>query len=55
MTESTPILFTQAGCVDSCRVREWLTQRGMPFVERNATDDLAAAEALVATGTFATS
>jgi len=35
-------------------VREWLTARGVPFVERNVTGDLVAAKELLATGIFAT-
>lgn len=49
-----PILFTQDGCDDSRRVRAWLAERGIPFVERNVTADPDAARALAATGTFAT-
>ncbi len=50
----TPTLYTQPGCGDSARVRAWLTERGVPFTECSVADDLAAAEALAATGTFAT-
>ena len=49
-----PILYTQAGCGDSRRVRAWLAKRGIPFVERNVSEDPAAAQALAATGIFAT-
>ncbi len=49
-----PILYTQAACGDSRRVRAWLAERGIPFVERNVTDDPGAARALAATGVFAT-
>ncbi|MDP9358538.1 MAG: glutaredoxin family protein [Chloroflexota bacterium] len=49
-----PTLYTQPGCDQSARVRTWLTERGIPFTERSVSDDLAAAEALVATGIFAT-
>lgn len=52
--DETAILYTQTGCADSRRVRSWLTERGVPFVERNVTGDLAAAEALAATGLFVT-
>ncbi len=48
------ILYTQTGCADSPRVRDWLTAQGVAFTERNVTGDLAAAEALYATGVFAT-
>jgi glutaredoxin len=48
------LLYTQAGCADSARVRAWLGERRIPFVERNVTGDLAAAQELMATGTFAT-
>jgi glutaredoxin len=49
-----PILYTAAGCDESPRVRRWLTERGVAFVERNVGDDADAAQALLATGTFAT-
>ena len=49
-----PILYTQAGCAESARVRAWLTDRGIAFAERDASTDLAAAQELSATGTFAT-
>ena len=48
------ILYTQAGCADSARVRAWLTERGIPFTERSVTNDADAARALYATGIFAT-
>ena len=54
MTAPTPILFTQTGCADSRKVRDWLTQHGIAFVERNVTGDIDAAKALMATGTFGT-
>jgi glutaredoxin len=49
-----PILYTQTGCAESARVRHWLTERGIPFIERNVSTDPEAAHALAATGTFAT-
>lgn len=49
-----PILYTQTGCDDSRKVRAWLAEHAIPFAERNVTDDPAAAQALAATGTFAT-
>jgi glutaredoxin len=54
MSEPTPILITQNGCTDSRKVRHWLTERGIAFVERNVTGDLEAVNALLATGFFAT-
>lgn len=54
MSDQTPILFTQTGCADSRKVHEWLNERGVAFVERNVTGDMAAAKALMATGVFAT-
>ena len=48
------VLFTQAGCADSARVRRWLTDRGVSFGERNVTGDDDAARALLATGHFGT-
>jgi len=47
-------LFTQDGCQDSGRVRSCLAVSGVPFVERNVTGDPDAAQALMATGIFAT-
>ena len=47
-------LFTQAGCRDSARVRDCLVSAQVPFVERNVTSDPDAAQALLATGLFAT-
>ncbi len=49
-----PVLYTQPGCDESTQVRAWLTERGVAFTERSVVDDPAAAEALAATGTFAT-
>ena len=49
-----PILYTQPGCTESARVRAWLTDRGIAFAERDAGSDADAAQALAATGTFAT-
>ena len=48
------VLYTQAGCADSPRVRDWLVARGVAFVERDVTGDPDAAMALYRTGTFAT-
>ncbi|MFS8532427.1 glutaredoxin family protein [Sphaerobacter thermophilus] len=48
------VLYSQTGCTDSARVRAWLTAQQIPFVERNVTEDAAAAAALAATGIFAT-
>ncbi len=48
------VLYTQHGCADSRRVRKWLTDRGVEFVERNVTDDLNVAKELLETGIFAT-
>jgi arsenate reductase-like glutaredoxin family protein len=47
-------LFTQTGCADSRRVRDWLTDRGVAFVERNVTSDIDAAKELLATRHFGT-
>lgn len=49
-----PVLYTHAGCADSAKVRDWLTERGIPFTERNVSGDLEAAKAIYATGTFGT-
>ena len=49
-----PILYTQGGCPESAKVRSWLTDHGIAFTERDAGRDPQAAQALTATGTFAT-
>lgn len=49
-----PVLYTQAGCAESGKVRAWLIERGIAFSERNVSGDLDAASALCATGVFAT-
>lgn len=54
MTEPPIVLYTQAGCAESRRVREWLTERAISFAERDAGTDPEAALALAATGSFAT-
>lgn len=53
-TGCTITLFTQDGCADSPAVRAWLTGQGIPFTERNVTNDPDAPEALAQTGIFAT-
>lgn len=53
-TEPEPTLYTQAGCAESAKVRAWLTDHGIPFIERDASADPEAASALAATGIFAT-
>jgi arsenate reductase-like glutaredoxin family protein len=53
-TPTVPILYTQADCVESAKVRAWLIDHGVPFIERDASADPDAATALAATGTFAT-
>ncbi len=50
----TPVLYTQTGCADSDRVRDWLTERDVAFTERDVSHDPEAADALYATGVFAT-
>ena len=47
-------LDTQAGCDESGRVRGWLTEQGVAFVERDVTTGLEAVSAPAAMGTFAT-
>ena len=54
MTDELALLYTQPGCPESARVRAWLTERGIPFAERDVADDPEAAMALAATGVFAT-
>lgn len=54
MDESLPTLYTQTGCNDSRKVRDWLTSRGIAFDERNVMEDADAARALIATGMFVT-
>ena len=53
-TMAEPVLYTQAGCAESAKVRSWLTERGIAFRERDAGGDQDAALELAATGTFAT-
>jgi glutaredoxin 3 len=53
-TLAKPILYTQAGCAESANVRDWLTEHGIRFSERNTSADPEAATALAATGIFAT-
>ena len=48
------VLYSQVGCADSRRVRRLLRERGVAFVERNATHDADAAAALAHTGIFGT-
>ena len=48
------VLYSQVGCADSRRVRRLLRERGVAFVERNATHDADAAAALAQTGIFGT-
>jgi hypothetical protein len=52
--DDSPRLYTQIGCADSARVRRWLTDHGIPFVERDVTGDAVVARELAATGIFAT-
>lgn len=54
MNHDSPRLYVQDGCADSVRVRDWLTEHGVPFVERNASTDADAARELADTGIFAT-
>ena len=49
-----PILYMQTGCAESVKVRTWLTDHRISFTERTASVDPGAAQALAATGTFAT-
>ncbi len=53
-TEVQPILYTQTDCVESAKVRAWLVEHGIAFTERNVSADPEAAQALAATGIFAT-
>ncbi len=54
MDDPVPVLFTQAGCGDSRKVRDWLDAHQVAFTERNVTGDEAAARELLATGVFGT-
>ncbi len=49
-----PVLYTQAGCAESAKVRAWLVEHGIAFTERDLNRDPEAAQALAATGIFAT-
>ncbi len=53
-TGCTITLYTQDGCADSKVVRAWMSEQGIPFTERNVSNDSAAAGALAASGIFAT-
>lgn len=53
-TQTQPILYTQAGCAESAKVRAWLGDHGIAFTERNVSENPEAAHALAATGIFAT-
>ena len=48
------LLYAQTSCADSARIRMWLAQHGVAFVERNVTGNPAVAHELPATGGFAT-
>jgi arsenate reductase-like glutaredoxin family protein len=49
-----PILYTQVGCAESDKVRDWLVERGLAFTEQDVSRDADAAHALATTGIFAT-
>ena len=49
-----PILYTQAGCAECAKVRAWLGERAIAFTERDLGSHPEAAQALAATGIFAT-
>jgi glutaredoxin len=49
-----PVLYTQPGCAESAKVRRWLVACGITFTERDVSRDAKAAQALAATGIFAT-
>jgi glutaredoxin 3 len=49
-----PILYTQASCAESAKVRAWLVEREIAFTERDLSRDPEAAQALAATDVFAT-
>lgn len=53
-THAAPVLYTQVGCAESAKVRVWLTEHNVAFIERDASADSEAAQALAATGAFAT-
>jgi hypothetical protein len=53
-TPAEPILYTQADCAESAKVRSWLMDHGISFIERDAGADPDAAQTLAATGAFAT-
>ena len=53
-TRVEPILYTQTGCAESAKVRSWLTDHGIRFIERDVSADPEAATALAAIGIFAT-
>ena len=47
-------LYTQTGCVESAQTGAWLRQHDLSFLEYNVSEDPSAAQALAATGIFAT-
>lgn len=49
-----PILYARLDCAARPKVRAWLKECGIRFIERDVTGDLEAAKALYATGVFAT-
>lgn len=52
--QAEPILYSQPDCTESAKVRAWLVDNGIAFTERDTSADPEAAQALAATGTFAT-
>jgi hypothetical protein len=48
------ILYSQTDCAESGRVRTWLAHHDVAFQDRNVSRDPEAAQALAATGVFAT-
>ena len=49
-----PILYTAPTCPESPRVRTWLLEHDITFTERNVSTNIEHAQALYATGIFAT-
>jgi glutaredoxin len=54
MIAQLPTLYTQIGCPECPRVRDWLYRHGVAFTERNVTGQMEFMNELVATGVFAT-
>lgn len=46
MADRNVVVYTQDGCMFCKKVKEFLAQKGVPFIERNVTKDTGAASEL---------